>query len=140
GLHAAAVGRAPEGAPQGRAVAQVVGVDDVLEGAEAAQHVCFLECADDPALRHVVRLAGGNVGSIPEHLAPGGLIKAGNEIEAGGLACAIGADEADDLALGNGEVDVLHGMDAAERLAQALYFKHGTPFYRRSGSAGAHSP
>ena len=50
------------------------------------------------------------------HLAGIGPIDAGDQVEAGGLAGAVGADQRDDLALGHGEAHLLHGPQAAEAL------------------------
>ena len=48
----------------------------------------------------------------------GGLINLGEEVEDGGLASTVGADEACDLGAAEGEVEVLNSFQAAEGDAQ----------------------
>ena len=54
------------------------------------------------------------------HLAGIGAIDAGDDIEAGGLAGAVGPDQPDDGALGDGQADILHGAQAAEALGHLV--------------------
>ena len=57
--------------------------------------------------------------------APGGLIHLGEQVENGGLARAVGADEAGNLGAANGHVEVLDGGQAAEVDAQMLALQDG---------------
>ena len=52
--------------------------------------------------------------------------KAGDEIDDGALAGAVGADQAEDLALGDAQIDAVDGLDAAEVLAEVDELKHRT--------------
>ena len=79
---------------------------DVLEGAGDAG---------------AVYLGGAHVGgvlAVEQDRAVGGLIHLGEKVEDRGLARAVGADEARDLGAAEGEVKVLHGLQAAEGDAQ----------------------
>ena len=51
----------------------------------------------------------------------------GDHIHGGALARAVGADQADDLALAHGEVEAVDGPDAAEVAREAFQLKHAGP-------------
>src|SRR5439155_14885702 len=53
-------------------------------------------------------------------VAGGGLLEGGEDAHGGGLAGAVGADEAEDLAGGEGERDVAHGAGGAVVLAEVV--------------------
>src|SRR5207302_2582015 len=55
-------------------------------------------------------------GSIPADVAAVQPVQAADAVEQGGLARAIGADDADDVALGDLECDAVDGSDATESL------------------------
>ena len=106
---------------------EVVEQADVLEGPGNA-HAVDLSCG----------LAGG-IQSIQQDGAPGGLIDLGQQVEDGGFAGAVGADEAGDLRPADGEVEVIHRPQAAEVDAQVAALQNGgfvdVPF-RNDGMAG----
>ena len=77
-----------------------------------------------PALGDEVGL-GRQDGALVGDLALGGDVQAGEAVEEGGLAGAVGADEADDLAAVDGEVDVAYGGEAAEAHGDAGGFEDG---------------
>ena len=54
-----------------------------------------------------------------------GTIGAGDDVEGRGLAGAVGADDADDLARRNLERKVGEGVDAAKQLGDAVKLKRG---------------
>ena len=56
--------------------------------------------------------------------ARGGLVELGNAVEHGGLAGAVGADQAEDLPLLHLEGEAVHRLDAAEVHAQTLHVQH----------------
>ena len=58
--------------------------------------------------------------AFKEHLAVVGLEEAGDDLDGGGLAGAVGADVADDFAGTDGEVDVVDGGEAAVAFARGL--------------------
>ena len=75
---------------------------DILEGTGDAQ---------------AVDLVGGHsldVDAVDQHATPGGLVHTGKQVENGGLARAVGADEAGDLSGANRNVEAVHGGEAAE--------------------------
>ena len=51
--------------------------------------------------------------------AGGGGEQAGEHLDGGGFACAVGAEEAEELAGSDGEVDVLNGGEFAETAGEA---------------------
>ena len=71
--------------------------------------------------------------------AAGGLIDLGQQVENGGLARAVGADETGDLGAAHGEVEVVDGGEAAEVDAQMAAFQNGRFVHvalRHDGMAG----
>ena len=83
----------------------------------AVEEPDVLERARHPELRHLVRRqpAGSRLPS-KRTIARGRLVDAGEHVEERRLAGAVRADQADDRALRDGEVDVVHGDEAAELL------------------------
>ena len=55
-----------------------------------------------------------DLSAVEPHRAIGGLVHAGDDIERGGFACAVGADEGHDLTLVDLQIQIVHGDDAAE--------------------------
>src|SRR5690606_38306906 len=72
-----------------------------------------------------VRRRGGDVLAVEEEPARGRIVDAADQVEDGGLAGAVGADDGEDLAALHGEADVIDGADAAETDAQPLGHQHG---------------
>ena len=92
----------------------VLGDEEVLEDGEAADEADVLEGAADAADRALVGPQVGHVLAADADVARGRRVEAGHAVEERGLAGAVGADEADDLVLVDGEADVLQGLQAAE--------------------------
>src|SRR5690606_38248904 len=82
--------------------------------------------------------AGGEAGD-PDG-AGAGAAQAPQAFDGGGLAGAVGAEDPEDLALVNGEADVVHGAAAAVGLAQPADFddRHGSRI--AAGGGRAHRP
>ena len=95
---------------------------DLLPGADHAE----------PADR--VGLEAVDAGPLEEHVALGGRVVAGDAVEEGGLAGAVGADQPDDLAEADVEADVGVGGEAAEVLGDVLDLEDAG--MGRSGSLG----
>ena len=55
----------------------------------------------------------------------GGRIHLGEQVEHGGLARAVGADQTGDLGAADGQVEVIDGLQSAELNAQVVGFQHG---------------
>ena len=86
---------------------------DILEGSGNAQLV-------DLVYRHSL-----DVDAVDQHGAAGGLIDAGEQIENGGLARAVGADQAGDLGGADGNVEAVHSRQAAKVDAQVPHVQNG---------------
>ena len=71
----------------------------------------------------------GDVLAVEEDLAVVGRDLAGGHAEAGGLAGAVGAEQADDLADIDLEIDAVHNLAPAVKLHQPAHFQDG---HRRS--------
>jgi hypothetical protein len=67
-----------------------------------------------PQLDDLVDAQAGERAAVEPDGAGGGLVDAGHEVEDGGLAGAVGADEAAEFALADGEVHGVHRGEAAE--------------------------
>ena len=97
----------------GRAV-EIAGDADVVEDGEGAEEANVLKRAGDAELDDLIDTQSGNGAAVKRDGALGGLVDAGDEIEDGGLAGAVGADEADELVFAHGESDGVDGGEAAE--------------------------
>ena len=86
---------------------------DILEGSGNAQLV-------DLVYRHSL-----DVDAVDQHGAAGGLIDAGEQIENGGLARAVGADQAGNFGGADGNVEAVHSRQAAEVDAQVPHVQNG---------------
>ena len=86
---------------------------DILEGTGNAQLI-------DLVHRHSL-----DVDAVDQHRATGGLVNAGEQVENGGLARAVGADQAGNLGGADGDVEAIHGSQAAEVNAQVPHIQNG---------------
>ena len=82
-----------------------------------------LESSDESASGDLVRLETGDALAVEDDRAAGRSEKAAQQIEAGRLAGAVGADQTDDLTLVDGEIDVADGRQPAE--LRPLTFQRG---------------
>ena len=86
----------------------------MLAHGEPVEEVRHLRLDADAAPGDGVRVVAGDVLAM-EQDAPGGWLQlAGEQLEERALARAVGADEAAQLSLGQAEVHVANGLDAAE--------------------------
>jgi len=67
----------------------------------------------------------GDVVLIDQHAALVGIHQADDHVKAGGLAGAVGAEQADDLPAFNGQADIAHDLPALVALGQMLGFENG---------------
>ena len=98
---------------------------DVLQHRLVVEQADVLEGAGDAG---PVDLGGGHavdVLAVQQDGAVGGLVDLGQQVEDGGLAGAVGADEAGDLRAAQGNVEVVHGLEAAEGDAQVDALEDG---------------
>ena len=81
----------------------------IVEGGEIVEHVDELEAARDAGLDAFGHGENGDVLTLEDDLAASGLKLRADDIDERGLAGAVGSDERDELALLDGEVDVVDG-------------------------------
>ena len=86
--------------------------------------------ADDLADGH--RVVDDRMARDPP-FARGGAEQGGQEPDGRALARAVGADEAEDLALADRQVQVVHGHELAVTLGEVAHLDHGRGFSGRSG-------
>ena len=95
------------------------GDDEVLAHGQAAEQLVDLVALGQAELADVGDVHAGDVAALEDDLAGGRRDLAGQHLEEGGLAGAVGADDAAQLAVVDGEVDVAVGDQAAIALGQA---------------------
>ena len=100
----------------------------VLQHGEIGEQADLLEGASDADGVNAVRGEAGDVGVLEAHPARVRRHESGEAVEQGGLASAVGADDADDLALGHVEGDVRERPQAAILFADALDLQKGHGF------------
>ena len=109
----------------------------VLEHAHLVEAALVLEGARDAERGDPVRRQPGQlVLSVGEQdLAPGRWMQAGDGVEKGGLAGAVRPDQAENLALGHGQVDVAKGLQTAKALRQSAGLEQGHGAARAVGGS-----
>ena len=93
--------------------------EDVLQHGHVGEEPDVLEGAGDACLGDQVGL-GRQDGALVADRALGGDVQPGEAVEEGGLAGAVGADESDDLARVDGEVDPLTAVRPPKRMVTPL--------------------
>ena len=96
----------------------------ILFHRHVAEQADILECPCHAQLAGLHNVQALGIVPVDEHGAAGGLIHLGQQIEHGGLAGAVGTDQAGDLRTPDGEVEIIHGLEAAELDAQVMGFQH----------------
>jgi hypothetical protein len=109
----------------------------VLQGGEFPEQTDVLEGAGNARGHHLVGLAGGQLGAVEDDLTFFGHVGAGEHVEEGGLARAVGADQTIHLPLADGQGDIRQGREAAKALGDVLRFEQGDHL---AASAGAGLP
>src|SRR5216683_8355498 len=92
----------------------VVGYFDVAHGGEGGEKVEALEDEADLGAAHFGAFGVGEfgeVGAVDQDRAGGGVGEAAEDVEEGGFSGARGADDGDELAGSDGEVDAAEGGD-----------------------------
>src|SRR5688572_10358465 len=107
-----------------RAEARMSPHHHVLQHRHAAERPVVLEGAHDAQARDAVRRQAEDRLAGKADLALVGGVGAGDDVEGGGLAGAIRADHAEDLAFAQVEVEPGHGGQPAEALGQAPYLEN----------------
>ncbi len=93
---------------------EVAGDADVIEDGERTEEADVLKGAGDAELDDFVDAEAGDGAAVEGNGSLGGLVNAGNEIEDGGFAGAVGADEAAEFVFADGEIDGVDSGEAAE--------------------------
>ena len=82
-----------------RSLVSGIGSDhDILEGGHLAEKPDVLECSSDALTGDLVAFDPPQRCAVERHRSRAGPVDAGDRIEAGGLACAVGSDQPEDLA------------------------------------------
>ena len=110
-------------------LAGLVGGDhhQVLAHGEGGELVGDLEGAQEALVEERVRAEAGDLLAVEPDPAGGGREEAGDDVEEGGLAGAVRADQAGDRALGDRDRDPVDGADAAEMHVEVLDTDHPAP-------------
>src|SRR4051812_30848317 len=87
---------------------------DVLQSGHLAEQPDVLECSGDALARDLVALDPAEWRAVEQHRARAGPVYAGDGIEAGGLAGAIGSDQSEDLPTAYVERHRVQSHQAAE--------------------------
>jgi hypothetical protein len=97
-----------------RAAVEVAGDADVVEDGQRTEEADVLKRARDAERDDFVDAQAGEVAAVKGDGAFGRRVNAGDEIEHGGLARTVGANEADEFVFADGEIDGTDGDEAAE--------------------------
>jgi hypothetical protein len=92
----------------------------IVEHAQAVKESDILEGPGDPQSGHLVGLFLGDLRVQEADAAAGGQIGTGDHVEAGGLARAVGTDQAYQLAFFDGQAELGHCGQAAEALGDVI--------------------
>src|SRR6185437_6387217 len=107
----------------------------VLEDGHVLEGRRHLEGAADAEPFMLLRGRVGHIAAIEQDAAARRPEIAGDAIEEGRFAGAVGADEADDLAFGDGEVGASHRLEAAEGFDDVLRLKQHGAWLHGAGDA-----
>jgi hypothetical protein len=99
------------------------GKDEVLPHRQFRKHLQKLEGAADAEPIQLGRPQSGDDPAVDLHLAIGRRKLAEDAVEQRGLAAAVRADQAEDLALLHVEADAVDGLDAAKALLDVADFE-----------------
>jgi hypothetical protein len=100
---------------------RVAGDADVVEHSEIAKEADVLESAGDAAVRDGARTATGDGFAVKENVALGRGVDAGDDVERGGFARPVGADDAVGMSRGDIEGKIGKGNEAAEAHGHAAH-------------------
>ena len=96
----------------------------VIQNRKVLKKADILEGAGDALLHHLVGLFAQHRFPVEVEVALGGLVDAGEKVKNGGLACAVGADEAHQLPLVHLQVKAADGMQPPKGDAQVFRLQH----------------
>ena len=107
----------------------------VVERGELGEQRHLLEGAGDAVAGAVVAREVGHVAPAQPHLATRGRERPRDDVEQRALARAVGPDEADQLALADGEAHVVERGEPAELLGDPVHLEDGS--HRSAAVTGA---
>ena len=113
-LHAPDRGQEQQLGEESRSLVGMACQQQVLQQRRVLEQLDVLEGACDAERGDAVRRHVGDVGAVEDQLAAGRLVDAAHQVEDGGLAGAVRADDGEDLALLDGEAHAVDRLDAAE--------------------------
>src|SRR5581483_3105264 len=115
----------------GLALARKDGERDVVERREVIEQVDDLEAARNSRLDAIGHADVGDVVAPEQDLSGIGREQRADHIDERRLSGAVWTDQRDELALGDGQIDVVDGMRVAEILLQTDGFEeiHGHPLF-----------
>src|SRR5260221_4617908 len=96
----------------------------VIDHWHAGEGAVVLEGAHHAARSDLVRREAEQRFAVEPRLPGVGSVGAGDDVEGGAFARAVGADHAEDLALAHLEVELRHGSQAAEAFAETVDLKN----------------
>ena len=96
----------------------------VLPDRKVAEQADVLKRARHARRQRPVRLCAGDVAILEHDPSAGDRQDAADQIDRGALARAVGADQAEDLALLDREIQLIDGTDTAEMLAEGFEFQY----------------
>ena len=99
---------------------EMIGNLDVVDNTGLAEQADVLERAGDPCLGDLVGFPAHNALPVEDDGTLGRRINAGDHVEDGRLAGAVGSNEADDLTMLELDVEVGNGTQATEELREML--------------------
>src|SRR5690606_22600135 len=99
--------------------ADVVGDGELLEEADVLEGAGQASCSDLARAQTADHLA------CEGDLAGGGAVDPGEDVEGGGLAGAVGTDEAHELTGRDGQLEIREGLEAAEADGDVARMEHG---------------
>jgi len=101
---------------------EVIGDLDIVQDRQVGEQPNVLEGAGDAPLRDLVGFEPDQAFPVELHLAGRRFIDAGHQVEGGGFAGAVGADQADQLALVDFHVEVGDRFQPAKLFGQLIDF------------------
>ena len=105
---------------------------DVLGDGQGRQDRLLLEDHGDAGIEGLARRSDVDRLAVDQNVALVGLIDAVQHLEQRGLAGAVLADEADDLALVDGEADIVQRLHAGEGFRDVADFEDRLPSFHHS--------
>ena len=100
----------------------MIGDLDIVQDRQVGKQADVLEGPGDAPLRDLIGFEADQAFAVELHLAGSRFIDAGHQVEGGGLAGAVRADQADQLALVDFHIEVGDRFQAAELFGQLIDF------------------